>query len=119
MDRRRRRRRIHIVLNWPLRSRRERLRRIVLPFCRWRRTVIIGASYWFRLSLMVVTPAIEIASAIASVPSGLIHHFGIAVTISSRAFIGSVRLWLWRWIVSPRHSCHIVIGIDMPVSVST
>jgi hypothetical protein len=102
----------------PLRSWRKGLRlRIMLPFCRWRRTVIIGAPYRFWCRLVVITPAIEIASAITSVPSGLlIHHFGIAVTVSSSAFIRSVRLWLWRWIISPRHSRHIVIRVHAPVA---
>jgi hypothetical protein len=122
MDRRRRRRRVHVMFRLPLRSRRESLRRrIVLPLrlCR-RRTVIIGTPYSFRLSLMVITCAIRIASTVASVPSGLlIHYLWIAVAIDSPAIVVSVRLWLrWR-IVSSRHSRHIVIGIDSPASVPT
>jgi hypothetical protein len=57
MDRRLRRRRINIVLNRPLRSRRESLRRqIVLPFGLYRRwrSLIVRAPYWFRRRLMVV-----------------------------------------------------------------
>lgn len=122
MDRRRRRWRVHIVLDRPLRRRRERLRRrIVLPLCLRRRTFIIHAPYRLGLPLMVITPAVEIPSAIASITSWLlVHYFWIAVAISSSAFIGSVRLWLrWR-IVRARHSRHIVIGVDAPVaSVST
>ena len=122
MDCRRRRRRINIVLNRPLRSRGERLLRRIMPIRRYRssRAVIIRTLYRFRLSLMVVTPAIEVTAAITRVARRLlIHYFWIAVAVSSSAFIGRVRLWLrWR-IISPRHSRHVVIGIDMPVSVST
>jgi hypothetical protein len=68
---------------------------------------------------MVITPAIEIASAPASVASGLpIHYLRIAIVINPSAIIVHVRLWLrWR-IVSPRHSRYIIIGVDAPVSVS-
>ena len=121
MDRRRRRRRVHVVLRLALRCGRKSLRRrIVLPLCLWRRwrTVIIGAPYRFRRGLMLVASAVEIASAITSVPRSrlLVHYFWIAVSISSAALITSVRLWLWWRIISPRHSCHIVIGIDAPVA---
>lgn len=66
---------------------------------------------------MVVTAAIEIASAAASVASGLlIHYFRIAVAANSSAIIVDFRLWLRWWIVNPRHSRNIVIGIDAPVT---
>jgi hypothetical protein len=57
MDRRLRRRRVHIVFRLPLRSRRKSLRRrIVLPFGLYRRwrSLIVRAPYWFRRRLMVV-----------------------------------------------------------------
>src|ERR1051326_9184931 len=121
MDCRRRRRRINIVLNRPLQSRGERLLRRIMPIRRYRsfRAVIIRTLYRFRLSLMVVTPAIEVTAAITRVGRRLlIHYFWIAVAVSSSAFIASIRLWLR--IISPRDSRHIVIGIDMSArSVAT
>src|SRR6185312_10089064 len=59
-------------------------------------------------------------STIASVPRGLLFHYlWIAIIVSSPAFISSVRFWLRRRIVRPRHSRHIIVGINMPVPVST
>ena len=119
MSGRRRRRRINVVLNWPLRTRRERLlRRIMLPIRRYRssRAVIIRTPY--RFWLMVVTSTVEIASTIAIVLSRLLlYDPWIAVAISSPAFIGSIRLGLrWR-IVSPRHSRHVVIRVYVPITL--
>ena len=122
--RRLRRRRIHIVLDLPLRCRRESLRqRIVLPLCRRWRTFIVSTPYLFGLSLMVVPPTIKITSTIASVPSGLlIDYSGIAVALDSPVIVIDVRLWLrWR-IVCAWHSRHIVIRVYVPaasVSIGT
>src|SRR5579864_4269043 len=123
MNYRLRRRRVHIVFRLPLWGRRESLRRRIMLTIRpnRRRTLIIRAPYRFGRWLMVVTPPIEIASAPARVTSGLtINYLRIAVAINSSPIIVHVRFWLrWR-IVSPRHSRHIVIGIDAPAtSVST
>ena len=116
--RRRRWRRVHIVFRLPLRSRRESLRRrIVLPFClnrRWR-TVIVRMPYRFRRSLAVITPAIEISSTTARSSSGLlINYLRIPVAINSPAIVVVVRLW--RWIISPRHSRYVIVGVGALVA---